>query len=234
MTPAFRSSRLVSTAAATAIAAAAMLAAGSASANEFYVTGSIGQTSLEHEIQRDLGPNPPALPVADISGTSLTSDDGTSLQIAAGYEFDLAALPASIGIEGFYSYETAETRNINSVLVTDVDLDSRYGARLLFNYDVNDKFGIYTHGGVTVIDYDVTNSYTFAPPVTERSDSETAFAYGVGARYNLTDNVSLVLDYTRLSEAQFDGIPEVAGNTGRVNPNRLGLDRLSTGLRFSF
>lgn len=219
-----------------ALAAISVALPTAAQADEFYIYGSAGQASLEHQVERNIGANPPVLPVADTSGSTSASDNGTSLQLAAGYElnFDLANLPVSIGVEGFYSFEDASTRNINSVLITDVDLNSRYGARLLFNYDVTDKFGFYTHGGLTVLDYDVTNSYTFAPPVTERSDTETAFSYGVGMKYDLRPNLSLVVDYTRIDNVDFDGIPEVAGDTGRVNPNTLALDRLSTGLRFSF
>lgn len=215
------------------LAAAAALIPAAAQAGDVYVYGSVGQTDLGHEVERNIGANPPVLPVQDASGSSSTSTNDASFQIAAGYEFDLAQLPVSIGVEGFYGFEDAGTRNINGVLVTDVDLDSRYGARVLFNYDVTDQFGFYTHGGLSVVDYDVTQSYTFAPPVTNRSDSETAFAYGLGMRYELRDNLSLVVDYTRVDEIAFDGIPEVAGGTGRVNPNTLDISRFSTGLRLT-
>ena len=219
---------------AAASAIAAVLVPSMASANELYVTGSVGQSDLDHQIQRDLGENPPMLPVGDAGGSSFASDTAGSYQLAAGYEFDLADSPMFVAIEGFYAIETADTRNINGVLVTDVDLDARYGGRALFGYDVTDDFAVYTHGGVEWIDYDVTNSYTFAPPVTERSDTESAFSYGVGMRYDLSDNIAVVVDYTQVSDVDFAGIPEVAGDTGRENPNRLSLSRLSSGIRLSF
>ena len=116
----------------------------------------------------------------------------------------------------------------------DVDVNARYGGRALFGYDVTENFAVYTHGGLTWVDYDLTNSYTFAPPVTERSDTESSFSYGAGFSYDLTDSLSVVVDYTRVSEIDFLGIPEVAGNTLRENPNSLSLQTLSTGVRFTF
>ena len=205
-----------------------------AQADEVYVYGSVGVTGSTHTIERNTGANPPALPVPDVGSTSTVEDTGSSFQLAAGYQFDIPNSRTFIGLEGFYSAEDVDTRNINGVLITDVDVDARYGGRALFGVDVTDKWAFYSHGGIHVTEYDVTNSYTFAPPVTERSDRETAFGYGVGVKYKLSDNISVVTDYTRLSDIDFDGIPEVAGGTERINPNRLSFDRYSTGLRISF
>lgn len=205
-----------------------------AMADEIYIQASAGISGVSHSIERNLGPNPPALPVPDAGSTSTAEDSGSSWQLTAGYQFDIPDSPTFIAVEGFYGIEDADTRNINGVLVTDVDLDARYGARAVFGVDVSDKLALYTHGGLSFVDYDVNNSYTFAPPVTERSDNETAFSYGVGLNYKLNDTISFTTDYTRLTDIDFDGIPEVAGGTGRVNPNRLALDRFSSGIRLSF
>ncbi len=216
----------------TILAAAAIPA--QAFANEAYVFGSIGNSDVSHSIERDIGANPPMLPVADTSGTTTAQDSGSSYQIGAGYQFDLGDSPFFVALEGFYGIEDIQTRNINSILITEVDVEARYGARVVSGIDVTDNFSFYTHGGYTWVDFDLTNRYTFAPPVTQRSDTESAFSYGMGVRYGITENISAVVDYTRVQDIDFGGIPEVAGNTNRVNPNRLALETISTGLRFSF
>lgn len=218
-----------------AIAAAAILALPvTAHANEAYVFGSIGNSQATHSIERNIGANPPVLPVADTSGTTTAEDSGRSYQFGAGYEFDLRDGKFFVGAEAYYGFEDTDTRNINGVLITDVDLDARYGGRLLSGINVTDRFAFFSHVGVAWVDFDLTNGYTFDGPVTERSETETALTYGVGVRYDLTDNISAVVDYTRVDDIDFGGIPEVAGNTGRVNPNRLSLDTIATGLRFKF
>lgn len=221
---------------ATATAAAITLAtlAAPAAAQDVYVFGSVGTSETTHEIERNLGANPPMLPVQDASGTTSTQESGLSLLAGVGYEHDIGNTPAYISLEGFYAFEDTQSRNINGVLITDVDLNSRYGARALFGYNVTDNFSVYTHSGMTVLDFDLTNSYTFAPPVTERSDTEVAFSYGAGFTYDLSDSLQAVVDYTQVSEVDFAGIAEVAGNTGRENPNTLAVRTFSSGLRFRF
>lgn len=216
------------------IIASTMTIASAASAQDAYVVGTVGATGATHTIERDLGPNPPALPVPDAGGTTSSNEDSVSFEIGAGVQFDLGQSRSFIGLEGFYGIEDGNSRNINGVLVTDVDLDARYGGRALLGYHVTDGFDVYTHAGLTFVEYDLTNSYTFAPPVTTRSNTDSEFSYGAGMRYRLTDNLSAVVDYTRVSNIVFDGIPEVAGGTGRVNPNNLSLDRFATGLLFKF
>lgn len=205
-----------------------------ASANEIYVYGSVGSTDSTHTIERNLGANPPVLPVQDASGVTQVSDNGVSFQLGAGYQFDIPDSPLFVAAEGYYSFEDTNSRNINGVLVTDLALDARYGGRVLTGVNVTDDFAFYSHGGVAWVDYDLNNSYTFAPPVRDRSDTESAFSYGVGARYRLTDNLSAFVDYTRVSDIEFGGIAEVAGGTGRVNPNTLRVETLASGLRFAF
>lgn len=215
-------------------AVAAITVASAASAQEVYVYGSLGATEKTHTIERNIGPNPPTLPVPDAGGVSTVSETGLSYLVGAGARMNIGDGPAFVGLEGYYSVENGKSRNINGILVTDLDLKARYGARLLAGVDVTEKFSVYGHGGIVFLDYDLTNSYTFAPPVRERSNDDSGFSYGVGASYRLTDSISAFVDLSKVAEIKFGGIPEVAGGTGRVNRNTLSTDTLSTGLRLSF
>lgn len=204
-----------------------------AQAGEVYIVGSAGVTESTHSIERNLGENPPVLPSPDAGGVTSVDEDGASFSIGAGYRTKIPGSPVFVGVEGFYTFEDIESRNINGVLITDVDVDGQYGGRVLLGYDVNDRLKLYAHGGVSWIDFDLANSYTFADPVTSRSETEAAFAYGAGAEVEVIDNVGVFVEYTRTTEVGFDGIPEVAGNTGRVNANDLSLDRIALGFRWA-
>lgn len=215
------------------LAASAAFIAIPANAQEVYVQGAIGQTENTHTFSRDLGANPPMLPVQDASGTSTVSDTGTSFQLGAGVRGNVSG-PLFIGAEAYYSFENAETHNVNGVMVTDLDLKATYGIKGKLGVDATDNFSVAAHGGITWAKYDVTNGYTFAPPMTQASNTDSGFAYGVSASYRFDNNISLFMDYTKVSQIEFDGIPEVAGGTGRVNPNSISPSTFATGLRYSF
>ncbi len=213
-------------------ALAATLLASTASAEGLYISGSLSGTTLDHSIERNTGGT--ALPVPDVGGTSLVSETDLSFGAAIGYEQGIANSDFYWGAEAFYNFENGESRNINGVLVTDIELKSSYGARLIGGVNLTDKFSAYTHAGVTEVKFDVTNSYTFAPPVREESYSETGFSYGLGGAYKLNDKIALYAEYTKIDGIEFDGIAEVAGGTGRENPNTLDLSRATFGVKFSF
>lgn len=50
----------------------------------------------------------------------------------------------------------------------------------------------------------------------------------------MTDRVAIFADYSRIADVEFDGLPEVAGGTNRVNPNSLDFDKISVGAKFTF
>ncbi len=216
-----------------AIAACTMAGSSAYAGGEFYVAGKLSGTSFDHTITRNTG-GFAGLPVPDSSGVTTADSTDLSGGLALGYKHSFAEKRYFVAAEGFYNLENSSTTNINGVLVTNVDLDASYGGRLLAGVNATDRLSLYVHGGVTVLDFDVRNSYTFAPPVRTSSESEATFSFGVGAGYAITDNIGVFVEYTQTTEADFDGLPEVAGGTGRVNPNDLSLDAISIGAKYSF
>ena len=215
----------------TAISAALAAVMGSAvAADGLYVSGSLSAQTFGHEIERN---TEAGLGAPDQSFVTRTEDTGGAFGLALGYE---QAINSSFywGAEVFYNASDASSTNINGVLVTDIDIDSTYGVRGILGTNVTDKVQLYAHAGITQVDFDIENSYTFAPPVTSRSDEETAFSYGVGAAVAVSDAVSVFTEYTQIADVDFNGIPEVAGGTGRVNENTLDLSSVAIGVKFSF
>lgn len=212
---------------------AAAMAATSVSADGFYISGKLGAQTLGHTIERDTE-GFDGLPVPDVGGVSRIEETDATVGLAFGYEQSIGTGPLFWGAEAFYNAENVESRNINGVLVTDVELEASYGARVLLGANVTDAVQLYTHAGATQVDFDVTNSYTFADPVTNDSFSETGFSYGVGAAVALNDTLSVFTEYTKVAGVEFDGIPEIAGGTDRVNDNTLDLSSLSVGIKYAF
>ncbi len=200
--------------------------------SNFYLSGKIGASTLGHVIERNTAGF--VLPVPDVGGVSSVENTDFSGGVAIGYQQNIFNDQFYLGLEGFFNFENGSTRNINGVLITDIDLNYTYGGRLIGGVNVTKGFSLYVHGGVTVLDFDIRNAYTFAPPVRTRSSTETAFSYGAGASYELTDAVSVFAEFTQITDVGFGGIPEVAGGTGRVNPNELDLRTVSLGFKFSF
>jgi len=201
-------------------------------AEGFYVSGNIGLTSLGHTLERNEATS--GLPVPDSAGISRVQSDDASVGLALGYHHNFTNNNFFVGGEAFYNHENASTRNIVGVLGTDINLNSSYGARLIGGVNVTPKFSLYGHVGYTQLDFDVHNSYTFAPPTRDAGFNEGGVSLGLGALYAVNDRVSLFADYTKVTDVNFNGLPEVAGGTGRVNANSLDLDRISYGVRVSF
>lgn len=213
------------------VIAVAMIAS-SASAEGLYVSGKLSGQTLGHTIERDTAGT--VLPVPDVGGVSRIEETDVAGGLAFGYEQNIGSGQLYWGAEAFYNAESGESRNINGVLITDVELESSYGARVILGANVTDTVKLYTHAGVTQVDFDVTNSYTFAPPVREDSYSETGVSYGAGASVAISDSLALFTEYTAVAGVEFDGIPEIAGGTGRVNDNTLDLSSLAIGVKYSF
>lgn len=217
-----------------AIVAITAMAGSSAYAESgFYVAGKLSGTTFDHTINRNTG-GFAGLPVPDTSGVTTADSTDISGGLALGYKHNFAQNQYFVGVEGFYNLENGSSRNINGVLITDVDLNASYGGRVLLGVNATDRLSLYGHGGVTVLDFDVRNSYTFAPPVRTASESEATFSFGVGAGYAVTDRIGVFVEYTQTTDADFGGIPEVAGGTNRVNPNELSLSAFSIGAKYSF
>lgn len=207
------------------------IAASSVAADGIYVSGKISSLTFGHEIERN---TEAALGEVNNSGVTRVEDSDVSGGIALGYEQTIGDGTLYWGAEAYYDAHNGESRNINNVLVTEVALDATYGARVILGANVSDRVRLYTHAGVAQVAFDVTNSYTFAPPVTEESFEETGFTFGVGASVAITEQVAFFTEYTQLTGVDFDGIPEVAGGTGRVNDNQLDLSSLAIGVKYSF
>lgn len=204
-----------------------------ADASGFYVSGKVGSTEAEHTIERNIGSGV-ALPVSDTSGVTSAHETNVSGGLAIGYEHDFMQEEFFVGLEGFYNVENTSTKNINSVLVTDVDINATYGGRMLVGINATDKLALYAHGGATALDIDIRNSYTFAPPVKTSSETEVGFSFGGGVGYDLSNNISVFAEYTRINNVDFSPIPEVAGGTGRINKNTLDYSNISLGVKYAF
>ena len=216
---------------------ALLIAASPALADGFYISGSISGVTLDHSIERNNGgadaPGPGGIIVSDTSGTTLATETGAGFGIGLGYEQSIGN-GLFWGAEAFYTAHDINTTNLNGVLVTDLDLEATYGARGIFGAEVTDRFNVYAHVGIVQAEFDVDNSYTFAPPSTSDSFEETGVSYGVGASYAINDQIGVFAEYTQIADIDFDGIGEVAGNTGRVNPNDLDLSSIALGVKYSF
>lgn len=215
-----------------ALTVALGLPAATAQADGFYISSNISATTSGHTLERN--GSTPGLPVPDTAGVGFSETTDFSGGLALGYERNIGNGPFFLGAEAFYNFEDASSRNIVGVLATDVSLNASYGARILAGVEVAPKLSLYGHVGYTTLDFDLRNSYTFAPPVRTDSRREGAVSFGAGARYAVNDQFSVFTEFTQVADVSFDGIPEVAGGTGRVNPNRISLNKVSFGVKYDF
>lgn len=199
--------------------------------NGFYIMGGLNATTAEHGVNRNTGTNAPLVgPVGGPSLSSVDKDTGASIVVGAGYRHDFT--DTFYGeIEAYYTDETAETHNINSVLVTDVELKQSFGLDVHLGHQLTDKVSLYGLFGVAQYEGDITKTYTFAPPVDLADLEETAFVYGGGVEIGITDRISTYGEFRISNDIDFS-VPVDRG--GVVSDNELEISVIRTGLKYKF
>lgn len=182
--------------------------------------------TFSHTIERNTGSN------TNPSITARTEESDIAFGLIGGYQFHLSD-DFFLGIEAFYNEENVETRNINNLLITELELNNSYGFNLKAGVDVTDKFSVYGLLGQTTLDFDINNSYTFAPPTRSGNTDVDEITFGIGAEYDITDSWSFTARYIQLNDVNFDPLPEVAV-PGKINDNQVDYSALSFGVNFNF
>lgn len=192
----------------------------------FYIGSHVSNFTVGHSIDRDTGTNttPSILTLAE------ESDFGFGLNL--GYKQQLNEKLYLSG-ELFYTDQDIETNNVNNLLRTQLTVNESYGAKIKLGFDITEDFSMYGLIGSTTVDFDIRNSYPFAPPVREASEDVSEFTFGLGAEYAVTNHVSVTAEYAQFNDAEFDPIPEVAV-PGKINDNELDFSGFTFGLNYRF
>lgn len=185
-----------------------------------------GNGTFSHTIERNTGTN------TTPSITTRTEESDLGYGLTAGYQINVSN-DVFFGIEAFYKEENIDTRNINNLLITELSLENTYGFNLKAGVHINDKFSVYALLGQTTLDFDINNSYSFAPPTRAGEDSVDEATYGIGAEFAINDHWSVTAQYTQLNDVEFNPLPEVAV-PGKINANEVDFSALSFGVNYNF
>ena len=185
-----------------------------------------GNGTFSHTIERNTGSN------TTPSITTRTEESDLGYGLTAGYQISVSE-DVFFGIEAFYKEENIETRNINNLLITELSLENTYGFNLKAGINVNEKFSVYALLGQTTLDFDINNSYPFAPPLRDGDDSVDEITYGIGAEFSINDHWSVTAQYSQLNDVAFDPLPEVAV-PGKINDNEVDFSALTFGVNYNF
>lgn len=192
----------------------------------FSIGSVVSNGTFGHTIERNTGSD------TSPSLTSFTEETDYGFGLTAGYQFHLND-DIFLGADVFYQEQNAETRNINNLLITELTLNESYGIKFKLGVDVTEKFSVYGIVGQTTLDFDINNSYPFAPPVRDGNTDVDEVTFGIGAEYAIADNWSFVAEFNQLNDVSFDPLPEVAV-PGKINDNEVDFSALSFGLNYNF
>lgn len=216
------------------LSAASLTGLAAAQDSGFYISGGLNSTTSEQGLTRNTGTNLPTdAATGPANGPSLSTQDqdtGVSLFVGAGYRHDLPN-DYFVSVEAFYADESAETLNINNVLVSEVELTESYGIDFRGGLEVTDRFAVYGLLGATNYNFDSNLSYTFAPPTEFVEQDEWALVYGAGVELTLNDRFSTFGEVRLSNDIEFD-TPRDRG--GVVSDNELDLTVIRSGIRFNF
>ena len=132
-----------------------------------------------------------------------------NLGLLAGYEFN-----PYIAVEGRYSMYIAEEDVVNSDI---------WGVYLKPQYPVTEAFNVYAlvgFGGVTV---EGVNGHTI-------DADDTGFQWGLGASYDMTDNIAVFVDYINVA----NGMDATGFEIGGVRGTEIDSDTITLGVTYKF
>lgn len=195
-------------------------------ADGFYAGAKLQSSTFGHELQRNTGAadNP--------SITTFAEETDVAGGVFLGYKMHVTN-DAFVAAELFYNSESASTTNINNMLQTQLELESTYGVNFKAGVDVTEKFSVFGIAGATWLDFDIHNSYPFAPPMRSSSTDEVGLSLGAGFEYQVDSAWSVKGEYVQVKDVNFDPLPEVA-IPGKINPNEVDYDSLSIAVSYSF
>ncbi|MDO6514062.1 MULTISPECIES: outer membrane protein [unclassified Neptuniibacter] len=209
-----------------AVVLSSVMSAGAMAADGFYVGGQLQSSTFGHSIERNTGS------ATSPSITSFAEETDVAVGVHLGYKLHLTD-DAFVVAEAFYNDENAETTNINNMLQTQLELNSSYGINFKAGVDVTSKFSVYGIAGATVLDFDIHNSYPFAPPMRSGDASEVGLSLGAGFEYQVDKQWSVKGEYIQINDLSFDPLPEVAV-PGKLNPNEVDFDSLKLSVSYAF
>lgn len=209
-----------------AVLFSAVMSTSAVAADGFYVGGQVQSSTFGHKIERNTGSS------TNPSLTSFAEETDVAVGVHLGYKMHVTD-DAFVAAEVFYNAENSETTNINNMLQTRLDLESTYGVNFKAGVDVTSKFSVYGIAGATVLDFDIHNSYPFAPPMRSGDTTEVGLSLGAGFEYQVDNQWSVKGEYIRINDVDFTPLPEVAV-PGKINPNDVDYDSLKVSLSYAF
>ena len=130
------------------------------------------------------------------------AQDESQVSVGVNYKYAYNFDGIYIAPGAFFDYTNVSTNGqVTNGATTTFDVDYRYGLRVDLGYDVTNELATYVHLGAANNSYG--NTWSFNGNSSSTSDSETATTYGVGAKYSLTSNLDVNLEY-EVSEFDMD------------------------------
>jgi len=132
---------------------------------------------------------------ADIDGVLKLNKKSLGLGANVGYKLTTNGL--IVAPEAFFDY-----LNNKKILPVSDEGDNfkiknkfnyRYGARLNIGYEINNQFSVVANYGLAAVDYEIS-TYDDVETFVKKRGSKISSIYGLGAGYNLNENITLKLN----------------------------------------
>jgi len=185
----------------------------------FYAGADLIFSNAKYKFQNKTNSNFPS----DEGGVNKVDGNGVGVGISAGYKkyFDQVFIAPEI----FYDYLNTSVKDYGHTSSTyqgdEMNLRSRYGAKLNLGYDFTNKFSAYLNYGLAQVSY-INNA-----PSTPDSQGKVSYyapVYGLGAAFKLNDNwaIRAEINQQKVNLRYF------------LNGSKVTVNTLKTGLVYNF
>lgn len=126
----------------------------------------------------------------------LTYDnEGSAISFAVNYGYKIK-LPSNLSLTPGIFYDNINNLGKESLVLDKEKIKYRYGAKVDLGYEIFDNLSLFTSLGVANVKYSVswdTNTRFY------KSDDDISLVYGVGATYDVNDDIFISTEYNMQS-----------------------------------
>ncbi len=179
-----------------------------------YVGVNLSRVNSSHQYER-----------SGVTASNFAKFDNSATGFGVNYKYAISLNNFFLAPGIFYEKLGTKADSIGDEGDTSISVNSRYGAKLDFGYDIADNFAMYLTGGLANVSYkvdwaDVTGQ--------KKSGNKVGAILGIGANYYPHKNISLNLEYN------FQTLDLATPDNGGVNQAKTDISTIQIGAAYHF
>ena len=162
---------------------------------------------------------------SNVIASNFDKFNNTATGFGLNYKYAFNANKIFFAPNAFYEKLGTKADSINKLGNTSLSVESRYGVKFDFGYDVSDNFALYVTGGLANVNYSVDWKIATGQ---KKSGGKIGGIIGLGANYYPHQNVAISLEYN------FQKLDLATPDNGGINQAKTEISAVKIGAAYHF